>query len=115
MDLFEMATSLAQRDAAIASVTVHADENRPGWSDTAKDWIRTYSASHREFISEECVAAAYAAGIAKPADARAWGGAFMASSRKGVIRRNGFGISNNRHRSPTPLWLSCHSNFVEAA
>jgi hypothetical protein len=103
----------AQRDAAIASVTVHADENIRGWGKQARDWIVTYSATHREFISEECVAAAYVAGIPKPHDARAWGGAFMSCSRDKFIHRNGYGISNNRHRSPTPLWRSCHPNFRE--
>ncbi len=112
-NLFEMASALAQRDAGIASVTSHADENHPRWSERAKGWIRTYSATHRQFISEECVAAAYAAGIPKPHDPRAWGGAFMSCSRDKFIRRIGFGISNNRHRSPTPLWRSCHLNFAE--
>lgn len=112
MDLFDLIESdRAARDAGIASVAAHADENEPRWTDTAYDWICKYAAEHSTFISEECTAAAIAAGIPAPHDDRAWGHPFRRASQELVIKRIGFGISNRRHQSPTPRWQSMHANF----
>ena len=104
--LFEYAAAKAERDTAMASVAAHADEACHRWSVLAYQWILTYALAHREFISEDCTAAADAAGIPKPPNTKAWGGPFMRAARQGIIVRIGYGVSKRRHLSPTPLWAS---------
>ncbi len=105
LDLIDQSVKAEQsRKAAVTRVVKHADENKPGWSDRAFEWIVLYAKTHETFISEECTAAATAAGVPQPHDKRAWGGPFQRAANAGVIRRDGYGISNNRNRSPTPLW-----------
>lgn len=111
MELFDLITDSAARDAGMDSAVRHADENCPAWSDQAYAWIEKYSAEHSTFISEECTAAAIASGLPTPTDRRAWGHPFRMASKDGVIKRIGFGISNIRHQSPTPRWQSMHPNF----
>lgn len=106
MDLFSHAQAKAERDAAMASVAKHADEACPRWCDLAFDWVKTYALAHREFISEDCTAAADAAGIPKPHDTKAWGVPFKRAAKQKIIVRIGYGVSKRRHLSPTPLWQS---------
>ncbi|MDB5550830.1 MAG: hypothetical protein JWL86_814 [Rhizobium sp.] len=112
MELFDLIEKdVAEREAGMDRVARHADENCPAWSDQAYDWIKSYSADHSTFISEECTAAAMASGLPTPPDARAWGHPFRKASHDLIIKRIGFGISNRRHQSPTPRWQSMHPNF----
>lgn len=112
MDLFELiATDTAARDAGITSAAKHADEDCPRWTDRAYDWICKYAAEHSTFISEECTAAAMASGLPAPGDDRSWGHPFRRASHDLIIKRIGYGTSNRRHQSSTPLWQSMHSNF----
>lgn len=104
LDLLEYAKQ--QRDAAMASVARHADEAVHGWSDIAFQWVKTYALAHREFVSEDCTAAAEAAGIPKPHNTKSWGGPFMRAARQKIIKRIGYGVSKRRHLSPCPLWAS---------
>jgi len=110
MDLFDLAEAVAARDAAIASVAQHANEAVPDWTEQAYRWICLYAEAHPEFISEHCTAAAHAAGIPVPHDSRAWGQPFKRAAHDLIIVKAGYGISNRRHRSPTPLWKSMHAN-----
>lgn len=105
-DLFSYATAKAERDTAMASVAKHADVIVFRWCDLAFGWVKTYALAHREFISEDCTAAAEAAGIPVPPDTRAWGVPFARAARQNIIRRIGYGVSRRRHLSPTPLWQS---------
>lgn len=104
--LFTYADAKAERDTAMASVAKHADEACPHWGELAFGWIKTFALAHREFISEDCTAAAEAAGIPKPHNTKSWGGPFMRASRQKIIVRIGYGVSKRRHLSPTPLWKS---------
>lgn len=104
--LIAWAEAEAERDAAMASVAKHADEACHRWQVLAFQWIITYALAHREFVSEDCTAAAEAAGIPKPPDTRAWGAPFARAARQKIIVRIGYGVSKRRHLSPTPLWKS---------
>lgn len=104
--LFTYAEAKAERDTAMASVAKHADEACPHWGAMAFDWIKTYALAHREFISEDCTAAAEAAGIPKPRNTKSWGGPFMRAAHQKIIVRVGYGVSKRRHLSPCPLWAS---------
>jgi hypothetical protein len=103
-----------ERAAAIEIVAQHADENHSGWTEEARAHVRSYAATHREFISEDCSDAAYAAGLMVPHDARAWGKVYRAEAKAGSICKAGYGHSKKR-ASPTVLWRSCHSNFARSA
>lgn len=113
-DLFEFATALAERDAGILQAAQHADEVHPGWTDEARGHVKRYAATHREFISEDCSDAAYAAGLAHPSDPRAWGKVYRAEAKAGTICKAGYGHSKKR-ASPTVLWASRHPNFKGAS
>lgn len=108
MDLFTHAEAIAKadRDDAMARAADHADDAWPHWCELAFSWIKTYALAHREFISEECTAAAQSAGIPAPPDDRAWGIPFKRASKQKIIVRIGYGVSKRRHLSPTPLWQS---------
>jgi hypothetical protein len=106
LDLVELIEASKKRDEAIASVACHADENHPGWTGEALGYLKLYAEFHQEFISEECSAASHKAGLVKAHDPRAWGQVFRAAAKAGVIRKDGYAISNNRNRSPTVKWRS---------
>ncbi len=105
-DLFTYARAKTERDTGMAQVAEHADEACPRWCDIAFDWITTYALAHRQFISEDCTAAAEAAGIPKPHDTKAWGPPFARAAKQKIIIRIGYGVSKRRHLSPCPLWGS---------
>ncbi len=108
MDLFQAADTRkaaeAARDAGMALAVNNAEANCPGWTTTALNWICEYAKTHSTFISEDCTEAAMAAGVPAPTNPKAWGAPFQMAARRGVIRRDGFGVSKRRHLSPTPLW-----------
>jgi hypothetical protein len=97
----------AARDRGMTQAIEHAERIDDTFGERAYAWIVSYAQTHRQFISEQCTAAAAAAGIVSPADDRAWGAPFHRAARAGVIRKIGFGVSQRRHLSPTPLWASC--------
>lgn len=96
----------AQRDAGMTQAIQHAERVELDWPDLAYAFLIRYARTHATFISEEATAEADRLGYGSPADDRAWGGVFLRASRAGLIRRIGYGISQRRHLSPTPLWRS---------
>ncbi len=110
MDLFELANAIAEREAGMRAAADHAEENHPFWKAEAAEYVRRYAETHREFISEDCTDFAYANGLARPHDPRAFGQVYRDAAKRGVIRKAGYGRSVKR-ASPTVLWHSCHSNF----
>jgi hypothetical protein len=102
----DAATARAERDAGIANAAAGAEHDAPGWGDLALEWIRSYALTHASFISEECTAASVEWGLVQPANPKSWGLPFRMAARDGIIKRDGFGVSNRRHCSPTPLWRS---------
>lgn len=106
---------VVRRDAAIASVVAHANENQHGWSEIGFRWVCRYAEIQFEFLAEECVAASIKAGVVQPADPKAWGGPIQRAAREHFIRKNGYAPSPKRNLSPTVSWQSCHSNFARPA
>jgi hypothetical protein len=104
-----------RRDAAIASVASHSEENQPGWSEIGFRWVCRYAEIQAEFLAEECVAASIAAGVRQPTNSKAWSGPVMRAAREHFIRKNGYAPSPKRNLSPTVSWQSCHSNFARSA
>ncbi len=102
----DFAAARADRDAGMSQAFDHAQRVDDTFGQRAEAFIYSYARSHRQFISEECTAAAERVGLVSPADSRAWGAPFQRAARNGVIRKAGYGISQRRHLSPTPLWQS---------
>lgn len=103
---FDFSAARAERDAGMLQAAQHAEDLQPKWGELAIERIRAYAATHAEFISEECTDWAAAQGFTSPADPRAWGAPFQKAARLGIIRKVGYGVSQRRHLSPTPLWQS---------
>lgn len=99
-------TARRERDHGIARAIHSASRIDASWTDRALAYIIGFARTHAEFISEQCTAAAEAEGFVSPADPRAWGGPFQTAARRGVICKDGYGISLRRHLSPTPRWRS---------
>lgn len=97
-----------ERVAAMETIATHAEENHPGWKAEAAEFVRLYAKTHAEFISEDCTDFAYANGLARPHDPRAFGQVYRDAAKKGIIKKAGYGRSLKR-ASPTVLWRSCNS------
>ncbi|MDE1918970.1 MAG: hypothetical protein KGH96_23225 [Sphingomonadales bacterium] len=107
----DFAAARAARDAGMTQAIQHAERVDDEWPDAALDFLYRYARTHVQFISEEATAEAARLGLASPADPRAWGAIFKraASAANGsmpFIQKVGYGISQRRHLSPTPLWRS---------
>lgn len=96
----------AARDAGMQRAIDHAADVCMDWPARAYAFLTRFARTHESFISEECTEEAERLGFGPPTDPRAWGAIFQKASRSGVIARDGFGISQRRHLSPTPLWRS---------
>jgi hypothetical protein len=101
----DAATAARERDAGIAAALEHAEAERPQWSDVAIMFLTRYARNHATFISEDVTAAAAEFGL-RTVQPKAWGAVFLTAARGGIIVKAGYGISNRRHRSPTPRWQS---------
>lgn len=107
----DFAAARAARDAGMTQALQHAERVDDEWPELAYGFLFRYARTHEQFISEEATAEAARLGLGSPADPRAWGAIFKraASTANGAmpfIQKVGYGISQRRHLSPTPLWRS---------
>ena len=98
------ATARARRDHCIEAVGAHAG---PGWVDRAVMYVVGFARfKGAAFLAEE--ARIYAEGfVDSPHDGRAWGAVFKVAAKRGLIRRDGFGMARSSNMSPKPLWVGC--------
>lgn len=104
--IFDFTAARAARDAGMTQALEHAERVNDEWPDMAYAFLCRYARGHAEFISETLTNEAIRMGYGSPADARSWGSLFAKAARAGVIQRIGYGVSQRRHCSPTPLWRS---------
>lgn len=104
--VLDFTAARAERDAGMNRAHDAAARRDEEWPDLAYGFLVRYATTHAEFISEELTAMADRMGYGSPADPRAWGAIFQRAARAGVIQRIGYGVSQRRHLSPTPLWRS---------
>jgi hypothetical protein len=97
--------AIAERDAGIARAAASAERAHPRWCDMALAFLHRYARSHREFLAEDCTAAAVAWGLAMPSQ-QAFGGVYQRAARLGMITKIGYAPSKRRHLSPAPVWAS---------
>ena len=102
----DFAAARAARDAGMTQALQRAERVDDEWPELAYEFLVGYARTHAQFISEEATAEADRLGYGSPADGRAWGAIFKRAARDEVIQRIGYGISQRRHLSPTPLWRS---------
>lgn len=92
----------AARDAGIAQAAEHAG---PTWGDNALSFLTNYAQTAvGPFLSEDVVAAAERWQMAAPTDKRAWGSVFQTASKRGLIKRVGYGQARTSHLAAKPLW-----------
>lgn len=102
----DFAAARAARDAGMSQAITAAERQDDEWPELAYGFLCRYARSHATFISEEATAEADRLGYGSPTDPRAWGHVFQRAARANVIAKIGYGISQRRHLSPTPLWES---------
>ena len=106
MDLFELATSLAERDAGMKLAAEHAEELHIGWNDRACAFLVEFAKRHDSFISEDVSDAAILADEPQPPTLRAWGQIYRRAIKDDVIIQVGTGRSRRRHASLCIRWGS---------
>lgn len=106
MDLFEMADSIAARNAGMQIAADNADAHVVGWTDRAFTFLCDYAKTHQSFISEDVSDASKEARFPQPPTDRAWGSVYRRAIRESVILQVGSGRSRRRHASICPRWGS---------
>lgn len=111
MDLFEMADSIAARNAGMSIAADNADSRHVGWTDRAFMFLKNYAKAHQSFISEDVSDASKEAGFPQPPTDRAWGSVYKRAQKESIILQVGSGRSRRRHASICPRWgsLICKS------
>ncbi|NII73232.1 hypothetical protein FHW84_001801 [Dyella sp. SG562] len=104
--VLDFTAARADRDAGMSRAHDAAARRDEDWPDAAYGFLVRYARTHEQFISEELTAMADRMGYSSPADPRAWGAIFQRAARNNIIQRIGYGVSQRRHLSPTPLWRS---------
>lgn len=92
------------RDVGMQRSVEKADRVVPGWKDSALKFVRSFPSD--EFMTEQVREYAYALGLPKPPNERAWGAVIMAAKKLGLIVFARFEqVGNPRaHRTPASVW-----------
>jgi len=111
LDLFSPAIQAERiaRDRGMATAAAHAGRVHSDWSDRAFDFFRDHVATldrRARFMAEDVRAAAEAAGMPAPPDARAWGAVTSRAARERIIKRVGYGPQRSAgcHMAPKSIW-----------
>jgi hypothetical protein len=101
----------AAREAAergIQSSAQHAEDDRPGWGESALAWLRFHAeVSEGEFTMEQFRQMASMV-LPEPPDLRAWGSVTQKAIRQGIIRKTGgYAPAASSNGSPKPLYVGC--------
>ncbi len=95
------------RDLGILRSGSKADRVVPGWQGKAIYCLERYLSqvpvSH-EFLAEEFVKYATAAGLEEPPDGRAYGSVMQSAARRGLILKVGYRVALSSNLSPKTLW-----------
>jgi hypothetical protein len=95
------------RDLGIERSGSRAERQVPGWQGKAIYCLERYLSqvpiSH-EFLAEEFVKYATAAGLEEPPDGRAYGSVMQQAARRGLIVKVGYRVALSSNLSPKTLW-----------
>lgn len=94
-----------RREVGMDRVAAKAQRVQPGWMDHAYVLLQRFAAEQRSpFLGEAFRAWAYARGLTRPHDERAFGPLMTRAAKARVIVRAGFAPSASSNGSPKPLW-----------
>lgn len=101
----DFSAATARREAGMSSALNHADDDAPGWGDTAYALLRQFAALHAEpWTCEQFRPWAYARGLTRPPEERAFGPITQKGIRAGVISRVGYAPAASSNGSPKPQY-----------
>lgn len=103
-ETMELFTGRQERDYGIKKAEDHADEDSPGWTEKALDFLRAFPGD--EFQIEDVRTWAERHGLPSPPHKRAWGSVALAARRKGLIEHVGYEQVKNpkAHCAPCSVW-----------
>jgi len=93
-----------RRERGMASSLAHAESDAPGWAAQCYALLCEYAASHHEFQIEQFRAWAYANGLPKPDEERAFGSVTQRAIRASVIVRTGYAPAASSNGSAKPVY-----------
>lgn len=95
------------RDLGILRSGSRAEREVPGWQAKAIYCLERYLTQvplAHEFLAEEFVKYATAAGLEEPPDGRAYGSVMQSAARRGLIVKVGYRVALSSNLSPKTLW-----------
>lgn len=94
-----------RRDIGIQKAAANAENQKPGWSEMAMEFVRRYLRRHKNpFLWEEVREWAESRGLPAPPDKRAWGGISIFARRAGLIEHAGVGLAKSSNLSLKHKW-----------
>lgn len=105
----DMTTLLEARAAAnegMQIATAHADEDIPGWSDMALEYIHSYALSHERFTGWHVTHTATLTNAVPQKSGKAWGALFQKAQRLKWIEKCGYAQDPNRNLNPCSVYRS---------
>lgn len=103
MSVQDMARALERRDDGMASSAEHAERAQPGWSERARAYVQRYPIIfgwETPFTMEQARQWAYAMGLDRPPEERAWGAVTQKLVRDGIIEPVGYAPAASSNGSP---------------
>ena len=94
----------ARRDDGMARAQDHAEEDMPGWTEAAAEFLRDYAQTVAGPFLVEQARAASRHRVPKPANGKAWGPAAVMAVKRGWIVKAGFGPASSSNGSPKTLF-----------
>lgn len=103
-DLFR--TARARRDVGINRAGDHADREHAQWRDTAAKLVLVYAEQQgsKPFLIEDAASYAYAHGLPRAREPRAWGSVVQLAKRRGYIVGAGYAAARTSNCSPKCAW-----------
>jgi hypothetical protein len=94
----------ALRDQGMQQAVEHAEQDAPGWTTRALAMLE--ACPLQRFMVEELRAWAYANGLDRAVNDRAWGAVITKAAKLGLVMHNGYqSVSNPRaHCTPASCW-----------
>lgn len=95
----------ALRDQGMQQAIEHAEQDAPGWSQRALEMLDACPMDR--FMVEDLREWAYANGLDRVDNDRAWGSVITKAARLGLVMHNGYRSVKNRkaHATPASVWL----------
>lgn len=94
----------ARREDGMARAQDHAEDDIPGWTEAAAEFLRDYALTVAGPFLVEQARAASRHRVPAPANGKAWGPAAVMAVKRGWIVKAGFGPASSSNGSPKTLF-----------